>query len=74
MPNLSPRFLLSSRFLALPLFAVAVIVALAYAGRAERAGDQVAATKIYRAVNCANPAHATSTACTVAAGTVTRVR
>jgi hypothetical protein len=67
MFKLSPRVLLSPRFLALPAIALAVIFALAQtATRTTTAGTQVAAPKVYRAVNCSDPAKATTAACTVA--------
>lgn len=75
MLNLSPRFLLSPQFFALPLIALGVIIALAQTGRHNSPTDAVAASPaIYRAVNCAASANATKAACTVATGETVRVR
>jgi hypothetical protein len=76
MLNLSPRFFLSPRFLALPLIALGVIVALAQTGKhAPTANTHMAAPKIYRALNCANPANAMQAACAIAADdTIRHVR
>lgn len=75
MFNPSTRFLLSPRFFALPLIALAVIVALAQAtSRTPSNGTQVAAP-IIRANTCATPAaRANDPACIVARGTNTAVR
>jgi hypothetical protein len=68
MFKLSPRFMLSPRFLALPLIALAVIVALAQVSTRSTSstGTQVASPAVYRAVNCSDPAKASTAACTVA--------
>ena len=76
MLSLSPRRIFSPRFLALPLIALGVIIALAQTGKQNpSAGGQLAAPKIYRAVNCANPVNAAHAGCAVATGdTLTHVR
>lgn len=67
MYKLSPRFFLSPRFLALPVIALAVIIALANVStRTTTAGTEVAAPKVFRAINCSDPAKANTSACTVA--------
>lgn len=69
MFKLTPRFLMSPRFLALPVLAVVVIVALAQTSTrstSTTAGVEVAGPKIYRAINCSDPARANTAACTVA--------
>ncbi|HET9904213.1 MAG TPA: hypothetical protein VFQ27_10995 [Xanthobacteraceae bacterium] len=71
MLNLGPRFLLSPRFLALPLIALGVIIALAQTGKSPKpTATQVAEPRIYRAVNCTNPANAGHPACGIARGDV----
>ncbi|HEX2216856.1 MAG TPA: hypothetical protein VHG27_09240 [Xanthobacteraceae bacterium] len=75
MFRFSPRFLLSPRFLALPAIALAVIIALAQtSGRSTSTGVEVAGPKIYRAVNCSDPANAATAACTVAGDASRTVR
>lgn len=67
MFKLTPRFLLSPRFFALPLIALAVIFALAQTTtRSTSTSVEVAGPKVYRAVNCSDPARANTAACTVA--------
>ena len=67
MFKVSPRFLLSPRFLALPAIALAVLIALAQVStRPTTAGVEVAAPKVYRAINCSDPAKAATAACAVA--------
>jgi hypothetical protein len=76
MLKLSPRCLLSPRFLALPVIALSVIVALAQASRETHTlGTQIATSKVYRAVNCASPVNAGHASCAIAAGAnASRVR
>jgi hypothetical protein len=74
MFKLSPRLFLSPRFFALPLIALAIIVALAHANSTRISGTQVAAP-IIRATTCATPGKAADPACAVARdATVTAVR
>jgi len=65
MFKLSPRLFLSPRFFALPLIALAIIVALAHANRDRVTATQVAAPVI-RATTCATPGKAADASCTVA--------
>jgi hypothetical protein len=75
MFKLTPRFLLSPRFFALPLIALAVIFALAQTTtRSTSTGVEVAGPKIYRAINCSDPARANTAACTVAGDPARAVR
>jgi hypothetical protein len=73
MFTLSPKSLLSPRFLALPAIALMVIVALAqnssHNGKMETAGPTVV-----RAVNCSAPGNATNRACAVAHDDLRAVR
>jgi hypothetical protein len=66
MLKLSPRLLLSPRFLVLPVIALAVIVALSQTSPSISTGLEMAGSKIYRAINCSDPAKATSAGCAVA--------
>lgn len=68
MQQLSPRTLFSPRFLALPIIALTIIVALAQTSSRNPtvAGAQVAGPTVHRAINCADPAKATVAACNVA--------
>jgi hypothetical protein len=77
MFKLSPRFMLSPRFLALPLIALAVIVALAQVSTRSttaKPGTEMASPGVYRAVNCSDPAKASTAACTVARDPARTVR
>ena len=75
MFRLSPSFMLSPRFLALPLIALAVLVALSQTTpRASSTGQEASAPKIFRAVNCSDPAKAGSAGCTVAGNPTVTVR
>lgn len=67
MFQLSPRTLLSPRFLALPIIALTIIVALAQTSRNPTiAGAQIAGPTVHRVINCADPAKATVAACNIA--------
>ncbi len=62
-------FLLTPRFLALPVIALAVIVGLAQAHgpSINKSADMVAsAPSVYRVVNCANPDNAHAPQCALA--------
>jgi hypothetical protein len=75
MFKFTPRFLLSPRFFVLPLAALAVLIALSQVStRTPWTGLEVAGPKIYRAVNCSDPAHATAAACAVAVDPARTVR
>lgn len=66
MFTLSPRSLLSPRFFAMPLIALAIIVGLAHASKNSRdAGTQVAAPKV-RATACqAAPGRVADASCAI---------
>ncbi len=68
MFEISPRTILSPRFLALPIIALTVIVALAQTSSRNPvvAGTQVAGPTVHRAINCSDPSKATAPACTIA--------
>lgn len=75
MLQLSAQTILSPRFFALPIIALTVIVSLAYVSRSPAViGTQVAGPTVYRAINCADPAKATASACTVATDRLRTVR
>ncbi len=77
MFKLTPRFLLSPRFLALPFIALAVLVALAQTTTrptSTTASIDAGSQKVYRAINCSDPARAAAAACTVAGDTGRVVR
>ncbi|BAT58939.1 hypothetical protein GJW-30_1_01467 [Variibacter gotjawalensis] len=69
MFQLSPQTIFSPRFLALPLIALTIIVALAQTASRNPtvAGAQVASPTVHRAINCSDPSKAASPTCTVAA-------
>lgn len=67
--------LLSPRFLALPVIALAVIVALAQShGGSKSTGTEVAAPSVHRAGNCTTPGKRTSAACAIATTDATVIR
>lgn len=75
MFKLSPRFLISPRFLALPAIALGILIALAQTTTPTvSTGAQVAAPKIVRAVNCSDPARASTALCVVAGNSARTVR
>lgn len=75
MFKLTPRFLLSPRFFALPLIALAVLFALSQVStRSTSTGMEVAGPKIYRAINCSDPARANTAACALAGDPARTVR
>jgi hypothetical protein len=74
MFKLTPRFLLSPRFFALPLIALAVIIALSQNTTRSTATVEVASPKIFRAINCSDPARANTAACAVAGDPARTVR
>jgi hypothetical protein len=75
MFKLTPRLLASPRFYALPLIALAVIIALAQTTtRSTSTGVEMASPKIFRAINCSDPARANTSACTVAGDPARTVR
>lgn len=63
MLNLSPRFLLSPRFFALPLIAIAVLIGLAQASNRTAPTGNQAAAPIVRATTCATAGKAADAAC-----------
>jgi hypothetical protein len=76
MFKLSARSIFSPRFLALPIIALTIIVALAQTATRNQtvAGTQVAGPTVYRAVNCSDPAKATAAACNIATNPARTVR
>ena len=75
MFKLTPRLLLSPRFYALPLIALAVIIALAQTATRTTSGNvELASPKVHRAINCSDPARANTAACTVAGDPARAVR
>ena len=75
MFEFTPRFLLSPRFFALPLIALAVLLALSQVStRSTSTGLEVAGPKVYRAVNCSDPGRANTAACAVAGDPARTVR
>lgn len=74
MFTLSPKSLFSPRFLALPVIALAVIVALAQSSNRSGAGTEVAGPTVVRAVSCSTPGKAMDRACAVARDDLRAVR
>ena len=74
MLKISPRFLLSPRFLALPTLALVLIVALSQTSGLKSSATEMAAPKVYRAVNCSAPEKAAAAECALAGSTGTIVR
>ena len=62
------RPMLSARFLAMPVIALTVIVALAQA-HSRPGPSQTETRSVYRAVNCATPAASAESACVFAGDT-----